>query len=223
VKVIENALKEGRTTLSEYESKQVLSYYGIPITQERLVYDRKQCRRAVRELGFPIVMKGCSPELSHKSEQGLIMMDIRGLKEAETAFEAIMEKISNKGAVLIQEMVRGKREIVAGLTRDDHFGPCVMFGLGGIFTEIFADVSFRMAPIGKKDAMEMVHEIRGRKILDAVRGMEAVDLEILTDILVKIGEIVIKHPEDREIDISPMIVSGRTPIAVDALMVLRRT
>jgi len=224
INVIDKAMKEKRTTLSEYESKEVLSHYGIPITKENLAYNVKQCRSGVREIGFPVVMKGCSPNIAHKSEYGLIIMDIWSMKEAEAAFEEIMAKMSDKGsAVLIQEMVRGKRELVAGLTRDDHFGPCIMFGIGGIFTEILADVTFRMAPFGKKEAINMTREIRGYKILEKVRGMEAVDLEILSDILIKLGMIGIEHPEIKEIDINPMIISGCTPIAVDALVVLSST
>ena len=142
-------------------------------------------------------------------------------QEAEEVFEKLMKALPvEKPAVLIQEMVKGKRELVAGLMRDAQFGPAVMFGLGGIFTEILSDVVFRLSPFDRNEALEMIGEIKGRKILDAVRGMEAVDMNILADILVAVGKIAVDYLEIMEIDINPLIVSGRVPIAVDALIVL---
>lgn len=219
--VIEQARKEGRKTLTEYEAKMILGQRGIPVVRERLAYNHEQCHAAVHEIGFPLVMKGCAPEISHKSELGVVMLDIQSEGQAEAAFEKIVKAMPSKApAVLIQEMVKGKRELVVGLTRDSQFGPTVMFGLGGIFTEILSDVVFRLAPFDKQEALKMLGEIKGRKILDAVRGMEAVDRDLLANILVSVGEIAVKHPDIIEIDINPFVVSGRIPIAVDALIVL---
>jgi len=127
----------------------------------------------------------------------------------------------DKGAVLIQEMIKGKRELVVGLIRDPQFGPCVMFGLGGIFTEILKDVSFRLAPLEKRDALEMMGEIKAHKILDAVRGMEPVDRELLSKMLINVGKIGVENDAIKEIDINPVIISGSRPVAVDALVVLQ--
>jgi len=147
MKIIEKALKDGRNTLSEHESKQLLIAYNIPVTREILVEDRKKLISALDEIGFPLVMKGSSSSITHKTEKGLIRVDIRDEKEAGEAFEDIMGKMDGQGeGVLVQEMVKGARELVVGLTRDPQFGPCVMFGLGGIFTEILKDISFRVAP-----------------------------------------------------------------------------
>ena len=126
----------------------------------------------------------------------------------------------SEGAVLVQEMVKGVRELVVGLTRDPQFGPCVMFGLGGIFTEILGDVSFRVAPLTRNDALEMMQEIRAHKILDAVRGMEAVDRDRLADMLINVGRIGLDNENVKEIDINPVVISGKKPMAVDALVVL---
>ena len=217
--VLEQARKEGRKTLTEYEAKMILSHRGIPVVRERLAYNQDQCHAAIHEIGFPLVMKGCAPEISHKS--GLGMLNIQSEGEAEAAFEKIMKSMPAKTpAVLIQEMVNGKRELVVGLTRDAQFGPAVMFGLGGIFTEILSDVVFRLAPFGKREALDMLGEIKGRKILDAVRGMDAVDRDLLAHILVSMGDIAVEYPDIMEIDINPFIVSGSIPIAVDALIVL---
>jgi acyl-CoA synthetase (NDP forming) len=219
--VIQKALKEGRTALSEYESKQVLAAYQIPVTREILVDDVKDLTAATQEIGYPVVLKACSSEIAHKTEKGLIRVDIRNDKEARAAFEEIMSKIEGAGhGVLVQEMVKGKRELVIGLTRDVQFGPCVMFGLGGIFTEILKDISFRIAPIEKRDALEMMHDIKGYKILEDVRGMEAVDLDMLADILINVGQIGLENEKVKEIDINPVIISGNKPVAVDALIVL---
>jgi acetyl-CoA synthetase (ADP-forming) len=221
MKNIERALKEGRTTLSEYESKQVLAEYQIPVTKEVLVDDAKALARAVQEIGYPVVLKGCSSDIAHKTEKGLIRVDIRNEEEASSAFEEIMGNMSGpEDAVLVQEMVKGQRELVIGLTRDAQFGPCVMFGLGGIFTEILKDISFRVAPLEKRDALDMMRDIKGHKILDAVRGMEAADLDILADILIKVGQIGLENEKVKEIDINPVIISGSNPVAVDALVVL---
>ena len=220
MEIIEKALKEGRTTLSEYESKQVLASYGIPVTRELLVYSAKDLINAIREIGYPLVLKGCSSGIAHKTEKGLIRVDIRNEAEAKAAFEEISANIGTEDAVLVQEMVKGQRELVIGLTRDPQFGPCVMFGLGGIFTEILKDISFMVAPLEKRDALEMMQDIKGNKILEAVRGMEAADLNAFSDILIKVGQIGLENEYVKEIDINPVIISGSQPVAVDALVVL---
>ena len=220
MEIIGKALEEGRSTLSEFESKRVLSAYGIPVTKEFLVEDLQGLIEATKEIGYPLVLKGCSPEIAHKTEKGLIKVDIRNEEEAKAAFEEIAANIGTEDAVLVQEMVKGQRELVIGLTRDPQFGPCVMFGLGGIFTEILKDISFRVAPLEKRDALEMMQDIKGHKILEAVRGMEAADLNIFSDILIKVGQIGLENEYVKEIDINPVIISGSRPVAVDALVVL---
>ena len=220
MEIIEKALKEGRTTLSEYESKQVLASYGIPVTRELIVDNVQDLINATKEIGYPLVLKGCSSDIAHKTEKGLIKVDIRNEDEAKTAFEEIAANIGAEDAILVQEMVKGQRELVIGLTRDPQFGPCVMFGLGGIFTEILKDISFRVAPLEKRDALEMMQDIKGHKILEAVRGMEAADLDMFSDILIKLGQIGLENEHVKEIDINPVIISGNQPVAVDALVVL---
>ena len=219
--MIENALKQDRKILSEYESKKLLSSYGIPVTKEFLVHNPSELMKAVRQIGYPLVMKGCSPTLAHKTEQGLVFLDIRNDQEAQAAFQDAMARMAESGkAVLVQELVRGRRELVAGMTRDPQFGPCVMFGLGGIFTEILKDISFRVAPIEKRDALEMAGEIKSHRILDEVRGMPAANMEKLCEILITVGRIGLENPAVKEIDINPLILSGADPLAVDALVVL---
>ena len=223
MEILDKALKEGRNTLSEYESKVILASYQIPVTREIMAESSDEVITAAHEIGYPVVMKGCAPDITHKTEKGLIRTDIRDDSEALDTFNDIMAGMNGiKGAAaLVQEMIRGKRELVVGLIRDPQFGPCVMFGLGGIFTEILKDVSFRLAPLEKRDALEMMGEIKAHKILDAIRGMDAVDREILSEMLINVGRIGMENDTIKEIDINPVIISGSRPIAVDALVVLQ--
>jgi acetate---CoA ligase (ADP-forming) subunit beta len=217
--LIDKAVKDRRNVLSEFESKQILADYGIPVTREILVQDRSDVLAAAKEIGFPLVMKGFSHDVSHKTEQGLITLDIRDATEAEAAYDETTAKMDS-ASVLVQEMIRGDRELMVGLTRDPQFGPSVMFGLGGIFTEVLRDVSFRIAPLSKRDALEMMTDIRAKKILGPIRGLESVDLDSMADILMKIGSIGLENAQIKEIDVNPLIVRGVSPVAVDALVVL---
>lgn len=222
MKIIDKALRKGQKTLSEYEAKQVLAAYDIPVTKEILVKDKEHLEKAIQKIGFPLVMKGCSAEIAHKTEKGLIHVDVRTATEAKKAFREIMAGMEGfEGGVLLQEMIKGRRELVMGLTRDPQFGPCVMFGLGGIFTEILKDISFRRAPLEVRDTQEMMQEIKGHKILEAVRGMEAADTKRLSDMLIAIGRIGLEIPEVSEIDLNPVILCGSKPVVVDALIVLK--
>jgi acetyl-CoA synthetase (ADP-forming) len=209
-----------KKSLSEHESKKLLTRYGIPFSKEILVTNRDELSAAAHQIGFPIALKGCSDQFTHKTEMNLVSLDVKTLDEANIEFERINQIMSDRGAgVLVQEMVQGKRELMAGLTRDAQFGPCVVFGLGGIFTEALEDVCFRMAPINKKQAYEMFHDIRGKKLLGAMRGMEPVDLDALAEILVALGKLGMERNEIQEVDLNPIIVRNGKPVAVDALVV----
>jgi acetate---CoA ligase (ADP-forming) subunit beta len=221
MQILEKALAEGRSALSEYEAKQFLKTYQIPVTRERAVTNEEGLKTAIEEIGFPLVLKGCASTIAHKTGRGLIEVDIRNMAEALSAFQNIMANmIEEDSQVLVQEMINGQRELVVGLTRDPQFGPCVMFGLGGIFTEVLKDISFRVAPLEKHDALEMMSEIKAHKILDAVRGMPEADRDLLADILINVGRIGLENDAVKEIDINPLILSGSKPVAVDALIVL---
>lgn len=221
--VLKRAKQRGQKALSEYESKCILKSYGIPVTREELVQDLEEAKKAARNIGYPVVLKACSHELTHKTEKGLIEVGLRDDRDLEEAFLKLSKAMEGiQGGYLVQEMVKGARELVIGMTRDPQFGPCVMFGLGGIFTEILRDVSFRVAPIQKRDALEMMEEIKGKKILEAVRGMEPVDRDQLAQSLIALGDLGMEHEEVQEIDVNPLIVRGRQPVAVDALVVLRQ-
>ena len=217
---VEEALRQNRKVLSEHESKEVLRSYGIPVTREKETYDKAGFKKGLSEIGFPLVIKANGPEFTHKTEQGLVYLDIRNEKEAMAAFGQIMQKLGRGGSVLVQEMIVGKRELMVGLIGDEQFGPCVIFGFGGIFTEIFNDASLRVAPVNKADALDMIGEVKARNVLDAFRGMPPADVDQLADMLIKVGTIGLEQPHIREIDINPVLLSGGKPVAVDGLIVL---
>ncbi len=219
--IIESAVKKGQNALSEYESKLLLANYGIPVVREKLVHDKEEAISVAQEIGYPVVLKGCSPDITHKTEQNLIAVDLRNKTEVAKTYNRMNKSMKDtNGAILVQEMVKGIRELVIGLIRDPQFGPCVMFGLGGIFTEILRDVSFRVAPIEKRDALEMMREIKAHKILDAIRGLDPVDQDVLSKALISLGQIGMENERVKEIDVNPMIVRNGQPVAVDALVVL---
>jgi acetate---CoA ligase (ADP-forming) subunit beta len=218
--IIDTAIRSGRSVLNEYEAKALLAGYGIPVAREILVDSQGDLDGALKAIGFPCVMKVCSSEAAHKTELGLIRVGVRSEQEAMTAYAEISAAMGESSAVLIQEYVKGQRELMVGMNRDPQFGPCVLFGLGGIFAEILEDVSFRMAPITMHDALDMMQDIRGHRILEAVRGMEAVNRETLGRILMQVGTIGMENPQVKEIDVNPLIIRGAEPVAVDALVVL---
>jgi acetyl-CoA synthetase (ADP-forming) len=222
MKIIEDALKRGDKALNEYESKQLLEAYAIPVTKEFVATSIKDAVSFARQIGYPVVLKGSSRTLTHKTEHRLIELGIDNDEALEKAYKALQER--GKGqldGILVQQMVKGERELVAGLIRDPQFGPCVMFGLGGIFTEVLKDVTFRVAPLEMRDAYEMMDEIKAKKLLDQFRGKPAVNREVLARALVNLGRIGLEVEAVAEIDINPMIIHEDTPIAVDALVVLR--
>lgn len=222
MKIIDEAMQRGDKTLSEFDSKKVLEAYSIPVTKEFIAKSLDDAKKFAQEIGYPVVLKGHSSKLTHKTELNMIELNLKDASAVETAYKALEER--GKGeleGVLVQQMIKGEREFVAGLIRDPQFGPCVMFGLGGIFTEVLKDVTFRVAPLEKRDALEMMDEIKARKLLDNFRGKPAVNREILASALINLGKIGLEIPEIAEIDINPMIIDNDVPVAVDALVVLK--
>lgn len=222
MKIIDEAINRGEKTLNEYDSKKVLEEYSIPVTRELVAKDLADAVRFANEIGYPVVLKGSSSTLTHKTELNLIELNIKDEAGLEKAYKALEERGGDQlDGILVQQMVNGEREFVAGLIRDPQFGPCVMFGLGGIFTEVLKDVTFRVAPLEKRDALEMMDEIKAKKLLDEFRGKPAVNRDVLAETLISLGRIGLEIDEIAEIDINPLIIEKDTPIAVDALVVLR--
>ena len=218
--LIDKALAEGRSALSEYESKRLLSSFGIPVTHEAIARDAAEAASLASGIGFPVVLKASGARISHKTEVGGVALNLRTEQEVRKEGERLL-RIEGTEGLLVQEMVKGAREIVCGLMRDPNFGVCVMFGIGGILTEILEDIVFRVAPLTLEDSADMISEIRGRKIVEPFRGEAAADLEVLCATLVALGEIGLRHKEVVGVDINPLkIRPNGQPVAVDALVIL---
>jgi acyl-CoA synthetase (NDP forming) len=220
--LIRKAKKEGRTALTEAESKEVLKGYGVPVVQESIAATPEEAISAAGKIGFPVVLKGLGAKLAHKTERGLVFLN---LNNAEDVRRAAAQAASAGGGdlegILIQPMLSGRREFVAGLFNDVQFGPVVMFGLGGIFAEALEDVVFRIAPLDKRDAGQMLEELRAKKLLGPFRGEQSVCSEQLVETLVGLSRIGMELPDVTEVDINPLLVGsdGRVT-AVDALIIL---
>ncbi len=223
MKIIEDAIKRGADNLSEFESKQILSAYGIPVTSEKTAKTLEEAVSAANSIGYPIVLKASGENLQHKTELDLIRLDLKDESQVRLAYkELLSESTVPITEVLIQQMLRGNRELMAGLKRDSQFGPCVVFGLGGVLAEILEDVSIRVAPITTFDAMDMMDNIRGKKILEPFRGKPSVDRKTMAELLITLGKIGLENDAVGEIDINPIKLIEGQPVAVDALIILKR-
>jgi acetyltransferase len=219
-RLIAAALKSGQRALDEHQAKELLAAYGVPVVREAVAADEEEAVRAACGIGFPAALKACAWEIMHKSGRGLIALGIDSQDAVREAFRAIRAAAGSDVPVLVQEMVAGSREFVAGMTRFAGFGPCVLFGLGGVFTEALKDTAFRAAPLSATEATEMLSDIRARALLGPFRGLPAVDSAALAAILRAVGDIALNHPEIAEIDLNPLIVTGDKPVVCDALIVL---
>jgi acetate---CoA ligase (ADP-forming) len=206
--------------LDEHLSKELLRSCGIPTVEEQIVTGTEWVEAAAAAIGYPVVMKGLLPGSVHKTEMGLVQLDIPDGPAALCAFTALTERMKGRGRVLLQGQIRGKVELILGLLRDPQFGPCVMFGLGGVMAELFDDAVFAVAPLTHRDALRLIGRIHGQKMLDGFRGAPPVDREEIARIVVRLGEIGLAFPRIREIDINPLICGEEGITAVDATIIL---
>jgi len=219
---LKQAKKAGQTALNENQSKQLLKTYGIPVINETIVFSETEAVEAAGEMGFPVVLKGLGSTFLHKTERGLVHLHLSDPQSVRRAFFSITKSGGNElEGILVQPQLSGKREFIAGLFRDEQFGPVIMFGMGGIFTEALSDVSFRLAPLTPSDAAEMLQEIRAKRLLGAIRGEKPVDCNRLIHALLGLSYIGISHPDISGIDINPFrIESDGNGYAADALVLL---
>jgi len=215
---------DGEHTLSEHASKALLAGYGVPVARDALAADAAAAALAAAEIGFPVALKLCGDAITHKTERNLVRLALAdGGAVRAAAGELLALGRSEDGAValLVTEMVRGRRELIAGVVRDPQFGPCVMLGVGGILAEAVGDVVFAAAPLSAAEARRMVGGLgAGRRFLEAFRGEPAVEADALAAILVGLGRLAVERPEVQSVDVNPLIVRDGRPIAVDALVVL---
>lgn len=218
--IIRQALKNKQKALDEFAGKKLLACYGVPVTKEYLTATSEEALTAAKKIGYPVVLKACSWEIMHKSGKGLIALNVENEIQLKKEYKNIQKNAGKKMPVLVQEMLKGSREFLAGMTRFAGFGPCVVFGMGGVFTEIFKDTTLRLAPVADTDAREMFAEIRSSKLLDKYRGMPAVRKDKLSRMIQALGKIALLHPEIAEIDLNPIIIDDTEPVVADALIVL---
>ena len=225
-KIIEAARKEGRASLTEVESKQILKEAGINSTGIRLAQTRDEAISLSKEIGFPVVLKIVSPDVLHKTDAGGVKLGLGDEEAVGKAFDEITSSIkknepnANIHGVSVQNMARPGVEVIIGMSKDPQFGPVLMFGLGGILVEVLKDVAFRIVPLTKRDAREMIKEIKGYPILEGYRGQEPADVAVLEDYLLKVSDFVDGRPEIKELDINPIFAYSDGAVAVDARVIL---
>jgi acetyl-CoA synthetase (ADP-forming) len=208
-------------TLSEVESKRLLAAHGVPVLDERLVTTADEAVAAADELGYPVVAKLCGDAVAHKTERGLVRLRLSDAGAVRAATEELLAAARPEdGAlgVLVAPMVSGNRELIAGLTRDPQFGMTLMLGVGGVLAEAVADVAFRLVPVERVDAEELIDDLTTQRLLGEFRGEPAVDRDALVDVLVGLSRAATSTPELVSADVNPLIVVDGRPVAVDALV-----
>jgi len=224
--ILETARKRKSTVLTEVESKQLLEEAGINVVKAKLATTMKEAVALSKGMGFPVVLKIASSDVVHKSDAGGVKLDLKNATQVEKAYREIMASIKEKfpkaaiGGVSVQPMAKPGVEVIIGMSKDAQFGPVLMFGLGGILVEILKDVSFRIVPLVRRDAREMIREIKGYPVLEGYRGKEPANISALEDMLLKVSDFVEKNPDIKELDLNPVFAHRDGAVAVDARVVL---
>jgi acyl-CoA synthetase (NDP forming) len=222
------AQSAGRSALDAEESRAVLDAYGIPTPQDKLAGTVEQAVQAASRMGYPVVLKLASPDILHKSDIGGVLMGVKGEDAVRAGFQLILDRARKAfpqariRGVQVQKQISGGQEVIIGIQRDRTFGPLVMFGLGGIYVEALADVSFRLAPLSQRDAEEMIDEVRSSKLLKGLRGAAPADRAALVDTILRVARLAADCPEIAAMDINPLLVlpEGHGAVAVDARIIL---
>ncbi|HWO94288.1 MAG TPA: acetate--CoA ligase family protein [Dehalococcoidia bacterium] len=212
--------------LTEVEAKELLSSAGIAVAATRLATSAADASKIAEQLGFPVVIKIVSPDIAHKSDIGGVRLNLNSPADVAAAYEAMMAdvaKVAPSAKILgaaVQHMEPAGTEVIMGMTKDPQFGPVLMFGLGGIFVEVLQDVAFRIVPLERRDARQMIREIKGYAVLEGVRGQDPSDIEALEDMLLKLSAFVEARPEIAELDLNPVFAYKKGALAVDARIVV---
>jgi len=224
--VIDKAKSQGRTVLTEVESKQVLEEAGIPTVRARLASTAREAVQTAAEIGFPVVLKIVSPNVTHKSEVGGVKLGLCSAEEVEGAFHEIVASVKERQpqarieGVAVQPLAHPGIEVIVGMSKDPNFGPVLMFGLGGVLVEVLKDVAFGIVPLEPRDARQMIREIKGLPLLEGFRGQEPADLKALEKLLLHLSEFIETHPEIEGLDLNPVFAYKDGAVAVDARIVV---
>ena len=226
--IFDQVKKEGRSVLTEFESKRILKQVGISVVETKLAKTQKEAVSLSQKIGFPVVLKIASPDVIHKSDSGGVKLSLNNAAEVKKAYDEILKKVKRQypkaavHGVSVQKMVRPGTEVIIGTSQDPQFGPVIMFGLGGIFVELLKDVSFRVIPVKRKDAQEMIEEIKGYPLLQGYRGKEPASLTALVEIILKISKFVEQNSQIKELELNPVFAYRNKAIAVDARIILEK-
>jgi acetate---CoA ligase (ADP-forming) subunit beta len=223
--IIERARDAGRTLLTEVESKDALAEAGIAVTRAELANDARDAVAIANRLGYPVVLKVVSDTVAHKSDVGGVVLNVGDAAAVEAAYVSLVANVRAAVAdgvtgVSVQPMARPGTEIIVGVSRDPQFGPALMFGLGGVMVEVLGDVSFRIVPLSLRDAREMLHEIRGFRVLEGYRGHPPADLRALESLLLQVSRFIEENPSIQELDLNPVFAYAEGAVAVDARIVV---
>ena len=224
--ILKKAKKGKRTLLTEVESKQLLEKARISVIKTKLATSMKEAVALSKEIGFPVVLKIASPDVIHKSDAGGVKVGLKNATQVSRAYKEIMTSVKQKhpkatiDGVSVQPMAKPGVEVIIGMSKDPQFGPVLMFGLGGILVEILKDVSFRIVPLARRDAREMIRDIKGYPVLEGYRGQEPANVPFLEEMLLKVSDFAEQNPEIKELDLNPIFAYRDGAIAVDARIVL---
>ena len=224
--IIEQARSEGRSVLSEVEAKELLAAAGIPVIEAQLATTADEAATIAGDIGYPVALKIVSAQITHKSDVGGVLLNVETADAVRAAFGEITKAAKKADAkahidgVSVQRMAEPGVEVITGMTMDPQFGPVLMFGLGGVLVEVLKDVAFRVIPITRRDASQMIHEIQGFPILEGHRGAEPSDIAALEGLLVQLSDFIEAHPDVAELDLNPVFAYPKGAVAVDARIVL---
>ena len=219
--LVSAASRAGRPVLDEWEAKRLLAAYGVPVPAGGLAHDAAEAIELAGSLGGPVALKAVGTHIRHKTEARLVTVGLRTPADVECAYRGIVERAGDDlEAVLVEESVAGTREFMVGMKRDAAFGPVLMFGLGGVMTEVYHDVALAISPVDERDVAELLDLIQARQLLGEFRGMPAVDRSGLVDVVLAVARVAADHPSIAEIDVNPVLICGSDPVAVDALVIL---
>ena len=205
----------------EHDSKRLLAEWHIPVVEEKLVGSLTEARKEALKLGYPVVLKGLLPGEVHKTESGLVHVGIADLPQLEDTYRKVQKKMADQGRIILQQQVDIDYELIAGFLRDAQFGPCIMFGVGGIFSELEPDVVFALAPLKQSEAVELMRGIRKKQLLNGFRGIAPLREELMASILINLGNLGRSNPHIEQIDINPVAVTAGSPLALDATVILK--
>jgi acyl-CoA synthetase (NDP forming) len=224
--VLADAIAQGKRFLNEVESKEVLKDAGISTIETHLASSRDEAVALAEKMGFPVVLKIISPQIVHKSDIGGVRLGLNSKEEVSSTYDEMTSQVRTKEpsatieGISVQSMARPGVEVIIGMSKDPQFGPVLMFGLGGVLVEVLEDVSFRIVPLVKRDAQEMIKEIKGHPLLEGYRGQEPANIEMLEETLLKLSDLAQSHSEIKEIDLNPIFAYKDGLTAVDARIIL---